>query len=95
MDDIITHKFQLHNIFHLFLILLWLMAILKLPLILIGDSGRESSLPYLFILCAETLSNFLIRAENDGSITTVQIGSGPLRVNYLFFGDNSLLFLQC
>lgn len=45
--------------------------------------------PYLFILCVESLSNLLSKAEKEGSITSMQLGSGRLRVIHLFFADDS------
>ncbi|KAF5445283.1 hypothetical protein F2P56_034346 [Juglans regia] len=50
--------------------------------------------PYLFILCAEALSSLLKHAEACGSLTPVTIGRGPVKVNHLFFADDSLLFCQ-
>ncbi|KAF5454628.1 hypothetical protein F2P56_024278 [Juglans regia] len=50
--------------------------------------------PYLFILCAEALFSLLRHAEACGSLTPVAIGRGPVKVNHLFFADDSLLFCQ-
>jgi hypothetical protein len=49
---------------------------------------------YLFILYAEALS-FLIRfAGSEGNITGIPISRGGLRINNLFFADDSLLFCK-
>jgi hypothetical protein len=39
--------------------------------------------PYLFILCAEGLSTVLRRAEQEGSITGLQIAKGGTKINHL------------
>ncbi|XP_040999571.1 uncharacterized protein LOC121245775 [Juglans microcarpa x Juglans regia] len=50
--------------------------------------------PYLFILCAEALSSLVRHAEACGSLTPMAIGRGPVKVNHLFFANDSLLFCQ-
>lgn len=50
--------------------------------------------PYLFIICAEALTYLLLKAEQSGSIFSVPIGRGQLRINHLFFSDNNLLFCK-
>lgn len=50
--------------------------------------------PYLFITYAKALSSLLFQAELNGSITSVLIGKGPLRTNYLFFVNDNLLFCK-
>jgi hypothetical protein len=50
--------------------------------------------PYLFILCAESLSALLQRAENCGVITGVPTSPRGPRLSHLFFADDSLLFCK-
>ncbi|KAK6786278.1 hypothetical protein RDI58_014803 [Solanum bulbocastanum] len=45
--------------------------------------------PYLFILCAEELSN---QAEEQGELRGICLRRGGPMVNYLFFADDSFLF---
>ncbi|KAH9649947.1 transcriptional corepressor LEUNIG-like protein [Citrus sinensis] len=48
--------------------------------------------PYLFILCAESLSSLLVHAENHKFIHGIKFGvNGPI-VSHLFFADGSLVF---
>jgi hypothetical protein len=49
---------------------------------------------YLFILCAEGLSNLLLKAERNKRITGLPITRGGTRLNHLFFADDSLLFCR-
>jgi hypothetical protein len=48
--------------------------------------------PYLFILCSEGLSSLIRFAGSEGTISSVPISRGGLRINHLFFADDSLLF---
>jgi hypothetical protein len=48
--------------------------------------------PYLFILCAEGLSHLLNKAEFEGRITGLPLSRGGIRLNHMFFADDSLLF---
>jgi hypothetical protein len=50
--------------------------------------------PYLFIMCAEALSAMLQAAERCRAITGVPIARGRVRLNHLFFADDSLLFCK-
>jgi hypothetical protein len=50
--------------------------------------------PYFFILCAEGLSSLLFKAENDLLITGLPVRRGGIRINHLFFADDSLLFCK-
>lgn len=45
--------------------------------------------PYLFILCAEGLSN---QAEEQGELRGISLRRGGPTVNHLFFADDSFLF---
>ena len=49
---------------------------------------------YLFILCAESLSTLLLRAEAENRITWLPITKGGTKINHLFFADDSLLFCR-
>jgi hypothetical protein len=50
--------------------------------------------PYFFIMCAEGLSSLLYKAEREKRITRFPIVRGGLRLNHLFFADDSLLFCK-
>jgi hypothetical protein len=50
--------------------------------------------PYLFIICAEGLSNLLLQAESKGRILGLPITKGGTKINHLFFADDSLLFCR-
>jgi hypothetical protein len=50
--------------------------------------------PYLFILCTETFSSMLQKAERMGSLTGVPIARGRIRFNHLFFADDILVFCK-
>lgn len=50
--------------------------------------------PYLFIMCAETLSAMLQTAKRSGEITGVPIARARVRLNHLFFANYSLLFCK-
>lgn len=49
---------------------------------------------YLFIFCTEALSSQLYTAKQQRLITGVPFARGQIRMNHLFFTDNSLLFCQ-
>jgi hypothetical protein len=59
-----------------------------------GIQARRSHLPYLFIMCAEALSAMLQEAERNRAVTGVPIARGRVRLNHLFFADDSLLFCK-
>lgn len=50
--------------------------------------------PYLFILCAEGLSNLMKRAEMHNVITGQPISRGGTKLSHLFFANDSLLFCK-
>lgn len=57
------------------------------------DKGILS--PYLFILCAESLSGLLQRAvENDSSLHGIQISPRAPSISHLFFADDSIISSQ-
>ena len=47
--------------------------------------------PYLFIICAEGLSNLIKKAVEGKEITGIKICNGNPMVSHLFFADDSLL----
>lgn len=59
-----------------------------------GIRQEDPLSPYLFILCVESLSLLLFKAEQEGSISSMPIGNGFLRVNHLFYINDSLLFFK-
>ena len=50
--------------------------------------------PYLFILCAEGLSNLISKAEMNGRVLGLPITRGGTKIGHLFFADDSLLFCK-
>ncbi|XP_042944703.1 uncharacterized protein LOC122278591 [Carya illinoinensis] len=50
--------------------------------------------PYLFIMCAEALSNLICQAEAKGQVHGIPIAKGQLKISHLFFADDSLLFCK-
>ena len=50
--------------------------------------------PYLFILCAEGLSNLLYKAELNRRITGLPVTKGGTKLNHLLFVDDNILFCR-
>jgi hypothetical protein len=50
--------------------------------------------PYLFLLCAESLSAMFSQANRDGRLTGVPTSRGGPVISHLFFADDSLLFCR-
>lgn len=50
--------------------------------------------PYLFILCAKSLSTSIQRAVLRKEITSLPIARGGVRISHLFFADDNLLFCR-
>jgi hypothetical protein len=50
--------------------------------------------PYLFLLCAESLSSLLTQADSEGSIEGVLTSKRGPWINHLFFADDNLLFCR-
>ncbi|KAL0395125.1 UNVERIFIED_CONTAM: putative mitochondrial protein [Sesamum latifolium] len=48
--------------------------------------------PYLFLLCTESFSTLLQKAEVDGRIRGVSVCRGAPSVSHLLFADNTLIF---
>jgi hypothetical protein len=59
-----------------------------------GIREGDPLFPYFFILCAEAMSSMLHHAKREGHITCIPITRGGIRINHLFFADDSLLFCQ-
>jgi hypothetical protein len=50
--------------------------------------------PYLFLLCAQVYSIHLHRAQESGMLRRVPTSPKGMRINHLFFADDSLLFFK-
>ncbi|KAL5558120.1 hypothetical protein UlMin_034331 [Ulmus minor] len=50
--------------------------------------------PYLFLLCAEGLSFIIHMYERNGKLQGMRCGSSGPNISYLFFTDDSLLFVE-
>jgi hypothetical protein len=50
--------------------------------------------PYFFISCAKGLSTTLNREDREGKITRLAISRGGMKLNHMFFADDSLLFCK-
>ena len=48
--------------------------------------------PYFFIVCAEGLSSLLQMAEREGRITGLPIVRGGVKLNHMFFANDSIFF---
>lgn len=55
---------------------------------------RRSNISYLFILGAEDLSSLLNHAEEVGEMKGVAISRRRLKINYILFVDDSVLFCR-
>ncbi|KAF7820656.1 ribonuclease H [Senna tora] len=50
--------------------------------------------PYLYVLCANVLSHYLIKAQNDKSIQGVKIAIAAPAINHLLYADDVLMFFK-
>jgi hypothetical protein len=50
--------------------------------------------PYLFIICADVLSNLLIKAQMENRIKGVKVAHGAPELTHLLFADDSLIFCR-
>lgn len=50
--------------------------------------------PYLFLLCAEVLSQLILYAEFSGALKGVRICGGTPSISHLFFADDSFIFFK-
>jgi hypothetical protein len=50
--------------------------------------------PYLFILCADVLSNLITYAQQNQRIKGIKIAHGAPEITHLFFADDSLMFCR-
>ncbi|KAL0322782.1 UNVERIFIED_CONTAM: hypothetical protein Sangu_1897500 [Sesamum angustifolium] len=55
---------------------------------------KETSLPLLFILCAEGFSCLLQAKEHNGDIRGVAVARRAPKVSHLLFADDTLIFCQ-
>lgn len=59
-----------------------------------GLRQRDPLSPYLFLLCAESLSSLLSNALNKNLITWCKVARSSPSLSHLFFVDDSLLFCK-
>jgi hypothetical protein len=59
-----------------------------------GLRQRDPLSSYLFMLCAEGLSSLIQKACIDGKISGVPTSARGVKLNHLFFADDSLLFCR-
>jgi hypothetical protein len=59
-----------------------------------GIHQGDPLLPYFFIMCVEGLNSLLHKAKSDGGITGLPIVQGGMRLNHLFFANDSLFFYE-
>ncbi|KAF7802979.1 ribonuclease H [Senna tora] len=50
--------------------------------------------PYLFVLCANVLSNYLIQAQTSKSIKGIKIARNAPIINHLMYADDILMFFR-
>jgi hypothetical protein len=50
--------------------------------------------PYLFLICAEGLSNLIAHAENAGELVGVKVCREAPTVSHLLFADDSLILME-
>ncbi|XP_042974685.1 uncharacterized protein LOC122306318 [Carya illinoinensis] len=50
--------------------------------------------PYLFLICVEGLSSLLQQADRNGVLRGVATSKGGLRINYLLFADDCVIFCK-
>lgn len=50
--------------------------------------------PYLFIICMEGLSRFLLEAEEKKLITGIKMGKDSPSISHLLFADDCLIFTR-
>ncbi|KAF7810428.1 reverse transcriptase [Senna tora] len=50
--------------------------------------------PYLFVLCANVLSNYLMQAQTSKSIKGIKIARNAPTINHLMYADDILMFLE-
>ncbi|KAF7821505.1 ribonuclease H [Senna tora] len=59
-----------------------------------GLSQVDPLSPYLFLLCANVLSNYLLKAQENKSIRGIKICRLALTINHLMYADDILLFFK-
>jgi len=50
--------------------------------------------PYLFLICADVLSNLIIKAQDSKIIQGIKIAKEAPRISHLLFADDSLIFCK-
>ena len=59
-----------------------------------GIRQGDPILPYLFLLCSESLSALIQSAVDRGQMEGVKICKGGPRLSHLFFADDNLIFCK-
>jgi len=60
-----------------------------------GEFDKSDDLSsYIFILCAEILSQLIIKVETNGGIESIRIAQSVPTVNHFLFADDYLCFCK-
>ena len=89
--------YEVHYIFFVLLMEALLMVLFQKEVFvkeILSLSLSLSLSPYLFLICTEGFSAMLWKYQREGWISGTAASRYELRVNHLFFADNSLLFAK-